>query len=211
MKIVIEILVNRTASLAVSKNLESICKLVCPNITIKELPSLDWVRKYRGSMRIMTKAHVTLLLAKDREWKQVWYDSTSRRQVLMTTFAASVKQNNKIWSIILQVAKVGLGESSEDTVTAFKEILEDSREYIEELTKTCQEYFADFEHNLPSKENLSIDNGKEAAYATDTYNQVYYSRRLLIGEVNEALKNHSKKCITIFNIKITILNISRAR
>ena len=45
MKIVIKMLVNSTAPLAVAKNLESIVRLICPNIIIEEYLNIDYIRK----------------------------------------------------------------------------------------------------------------------------------------------------------------------
>ena len=54
----------------------------------------------------------------------------------MTTFTTRILKNNKIRSIILQAAKVSLGEKSEDTVEIMKEILEDGKEYLQKLKET---------------------------------------------------------------------------
>ena len=45
-KIIIEMLNNGTLPLVIAKNLESVCRLMCPNPNLIELPSIDCIRKF---------------------------------------------------------------------------------------------------------------------------------------------------------------------
>ena len=76
MKIIIELLVNGAKPTAACKNLESAVRIMCPQVRILELPNIDYVRKMRGIIRIITET-----LSKDQDWKQLWWDGTSRRTV----------------------------------------------------------------------------------------------------------------------------------
>ena len=83
-KVIIEMLVNGTRPSAVSKNLESTLIIVCPNAIIMELPNVDYVRKTRGVIRVITETLAAYQLAKDTDWKQIFWDGTSRRTVNLT-------------------------------------------------------------------------------------------------------------------------------
>ena len=67
MKFIIEMLVKGTLPSAICKKLESTCRLMCPNVEIKELPSIDYVRKCSGNIRIMTEACAACILAKNKD------------------------------------------------------------------------------------------------------------------------------------------------
>ena len=86
----------------------------------------------------------------------------------------------------MQASKVGLGETSEDTLDIFLEILEDSKEYLFDLKKICKREYPDFQHDIPPTSNIRITNCSRLAFGTDTCNQAYKARRLIIEKINEA-------------------------
>ena len=71
-------LVNSIESLAEAKNLESTVRLICPTVTIEELPSIHYIRKARGIIRIISKSAAVYELAKNPIWVQTHWDRTSR-------------------------------------------------------------------------------------------------------------------------------------
>ena len=78
-------------------------------------------------IRVLTETYDMCALAKNQEWRQLWWDGTSRRTVSMTAFAAGMLKNDGIKPIILQAAKVGCGEKSDVAVNVMQEILEDGK------------------------------------------------------------------------------------
>ena len=100
-KVIIEMLVNGARPSAVSKNLESAFRLMFPHAKMLELPNVDCMRKTRGAIRIITECLAAYQLAKDPDWKQIWWDGTSRRTVSLTTFSAGIKKSNTIKAILL--------------------------------------------------------------------------------------------------------------
>ena len=70
LNIIIEILDNGTLPSAVSKNLKHVCRLMCPDVKIIELPSIDFIRKMRGVIRTLTEAHAMCLLGKNPKWRK---------------------------------------------------------------------------------------------------------------------------------------------
>ena len=178
-KVIIKILDNGTPPSAIAKNLVSTCMLICPNAKIIELPNIDCIREQRGTLRIATECYAICILAKNPEWRQLWFDGTSRRTVSMLTFAAGIIENNKMRSIITQAAKVGLGESTVNTVEIMKEILDDGREYLERLKETCEREFPDYKHDIPPASSVALVNCQRSVI----------TRRLTMDEILKELND----------------------
>ena len=88
--------------------------------------------------------------------------------------------------IVLQAAKVGCGEKSEDTVNAMQETLEDGKEFLQRLRETCERECPDFIHDIPPPSAVTLANCKKTVLTTDTCNQAQLSRRLAIDETSKA-------------------------
>ena len=186
MKVTIEMLVNGTKPSAVAKNLESTIRLVCPNVVkINELPNVDYVRKMRGVMRIVTETLAVYRLGKDQNWLQLWWDGTSRRTVSLTTLAAGIKEAGTTMPTLMSCSHAALGGASEQTVAAIADVIEAGQEHLSEWKETVETMHPDFNHDIPGPESLSLSNCKNAAFTTDTCNQACKSRSLLIEKVNE--------------------------
>ena len=189
-KVIIEMLDNGTPPSAISKNLESTCRLICPTIKIIELPSIDCIRKQRGVLRILTECDAMHMLAKNPHWRQLWFDGTSRRTVSMTTFAAGITQSNEMRPIIMQAAKVGLGESAVNAVEVMKEILDDGRECLERLKETCEREFPDYKHDIPPSSSVTLSNCRTSVLSSDACDTAQKTRRLtkdeIINEINDS-------------------------
>ena len=69
-------------------------------------------------------------LAKNTDWKQLWWDGTSRRTASMTTFAAGAKESESIRPILLSCSHITKGGTSEETVEAIKEIIDNGQDYL---------------------------------------------------------------------------------
>ena len=109
-----------------SKNLESTVRLVCPQADVRELPNADYVRKMRGIIRILTETLSAYELAKDKEWKHIYNDATSRCTTSMTTFDASIMKNNVICPILLDHYHTGLGLKSGNDIECIREVINNS-------------------------------------------------------------------------------------
>ena len=56
----------------------------------------------------------------------------------MTSMSAGMMKDNLLKPMMLTCSKVGMGETSKDTVKFFNETLEDGKEHVTELKKTCE-------------------------------------------------------------------------
>ena len=200
MKIAIKILANGTPPLAVSRNLESTCRLTCNNVIIRELPNIDYIHTMRGVIKIMMETHAMYLLGKNPQQKQLQCNSASRYTVSMTTFAAGMLKNNEIKLIIIQTSKIGLGEKSKDTIEQLQEALEHRKEYLEELIKICEREFSNYAHDIPSPSSISITNYSTYTLTNDAYNQATFSRKLIDIEIkNAGVREDSEEGNIYFN------------
>ena len=88
----------------------------------------------------------------------------------MLTFAAGIMQNDELRPIILQSAKVCIGETSEQTVEIMKKILEDGREYLEWLKEICEREFPYFEPDIPPASAVTLSNFKTSVISSNCCN-----------------------------------------
>ena len=65
-------LVNSTPTSELSKNLESIVRIMCPNMKIIELPNIDHMRKMRGVIRMQMEMFAIYRLSKNKKLRQLW-------------------------------------------------------------------------------------------------------------------------------------------
>ena len=71
-KVTIEMLIHGTPPSTVTKNVETVLRLLCPNVLTIELPNIDCVRKCRGIVTIVVESCAACELAKNREWVQTF-------------------------------------------------------------------------------------------------------------------------------------------
>ena len=190
-KATIEMLVNGTRPSAVSKNLESAFRLMFPHAKMLELPNVYCMRKPQGAIRNITECLAAYQLAKDPDWKQLWWDGTSRRTISLTTFSARIKKSNTIKSIVLSCSHVSIGATLEDTVQDTSDIVEDVRDYLDKWRSSISKLHPTCLHDTPDSEALSLKNCDSSAHTIDTCNQACESRKLLIEHVEDLVSNGS--------------------
>ena len=113
----------------------------------------------------------------------------------MLTFAAGIIENNQLRPIILQSAKVGIGEKSEDTVEIMKEILEDSKEYLEWLKEICEREFPYFKYDIPPSSAVTLSNCKTSVISSDCCNQAQKIRRLMKDDIEKEIREGNSTII----------------
>ena len=188
-KVITEMLDNGAPPFAIAKNLVSSCMLICSSIRIIELLNADHICKQRGTLRILTECCAMHILAKNLQWRQLLFDNTSRRTVAMTTFTAGIIENNQIRPIIMQAAKVGLGETAEKTVDIMKEILDDGREYLERLIEACEHEFPDYAHDVPPASSVVLKNFRTCMLSSNACNTAQKTRRLTKNQILREINN----------------------
>ena len=84
----------------------------------KMIPSKQFVRQMRACIEVMGETITALLLtnASAEQWKQIFFDTTSRRQIPFQTVIIGLMNNGKIDPIVLSSHIFMADESSETTV-----------------------------------------------------------------------------------------------
>ena len=86
-------LTHGTPPSAIAKNLESVLRLICLQVEIIELPNIDYCRKYRDIIRIVSEIGMAYEVALHLFQNQVFFNETQRKTVLLTTFATVVMED----------------------------------------------------------------------------------------------------------------------
>ena len=129
-KVIIEMLTNGAPPSAVCKNIEIVMRMLCPNVACIELPNINYVRRCRGIIRIVTETLSACEAGLDIEWTQTFKDETQRKTAPLTTFSALVRRNRVLKPLVLSCSEIGIGSTSEDTVDSIKRMLSNGREYL---------------------------------------------------------------------------------
>ena len=113
----IELLLSGTPPSAVPTNIAIMYETLYQK-EAKMIPSKQFVRQMRASIEVMGKTITALLLANASadQWKQIFFDATTRRQIPFQTVIIGLMNNGKIDPIVLSSHVFMADESSETTV-----------------------------------------------------------------------------------------------
>ena len=111
-QLILESLVNGTPPSAIPSNITSHISIINPEIEIKEVPSVRYVRKCRTILRIVGETLASYRLAKAKDWDQMFTDGTGRRQTAIQNLIFRIKEDNILRNIILSSAIILKGECS---------------------------------------------------------------------------------------------------
>lgn len=101
MKVTCEIPAHGTPPSAIAKNLESVLRLLCPQVETLELPNVDRCRKCRGIVQIVSETGTACEVGLSLFWNQVFFEETQRKTVPLTAFATAVMEDEGLRSIVL--------------------------------------------------------------------------------------------------------------
>ena len=189
MRVIIEMLINGSSPSSIAPNLKTFVEVLCPNIDIKELPSLRYIRNLRGVVRIIGEALAAFRLGRVEKWEQLFWDGTSRRQTAITTMVASILEDDEIRPIILTCSHIAEGETAEQTLDSIIKIIEKGRVWLKRWIDVCTELFPEEDHCLPDPDKLKITNLKQGGLTTDTCAQARATRKLVVEKMVELLNN----------------------
>ena len=142
-------LAHRNSFTAICKNMDSVIRLILPQVEILALPNIDYCRKYRGITCIILENYVVYRVVLSIVWSQVFFDKIHRKTIPFTIFATIIIEDNTLRSILLSCTKVGIDSISEDTVNAILRVLENDREYLIKYATTLAKLYPSEEYNIP--------------------------------------------------------------
>ena len=128
-QIILEQLHNCTKPSAIPLNIESQARLLMSNkdIIVKELPSLQYFRRFRGELRIIGEIMAVYRLSKQPKWYQLLTDSTTRQQVHLSSLFISTKEDNELQALVLTSAHIGIRETSKEEVSSILQIITNAK------------------------------------------------------------------------------------
>ena len=80
---------------------------------VSELPTVDFIRKLRGNIRIIGECLASYIIANSDRWRQLRYDGTTKRQVALTSLITNAMEDEKLTPAVMSYSHVTIGESSE--------------------------------------------------------------------------------------------------
>jgi hypothetical protein len=116
-QLVCEMLVNGTPPSAIPANIASLSAYQTGKVP-ESVPSLSFVRECRVVCQVIAECLAAFRLGKAEKWLQTHTDATSRRQIAFQNLIISIRENNKIISVILSSCIFLNDEKSETIVQA---------------------------------------------------------------------------------------------
>ena len=117
----------------------------------------------------------------------------------MKNFAARLKKSNSIMQIIMTFGRMGLGESSVETVELMREIIENRFNYLRLWARKFENLFVNEVRDIPNPESVCITYLSGITNKIDACNQTCKSCRLLKKYVMDTQSEYQRK-ITLYVI-----------
>lgn len=188
---VINQLVNGTPPTAIPGNITSDAAYLVPFLEV-HVPSVDFCRRMRGELRIVSETLAAYRIAKAVNWRQLFTDGTSRRQTaLLTAIIAIDGPNGELVPVILRGAFVARGETSEDQVADILEraVMRGAAK-LTRLRAVFEELFPGVPHEIPDSTGMDIAKlGGGGAICSDNCNGALKVKRLFKEAVEQAVKD----------------------
>ena len=70
-----------------------------------------------------------------------------------------------------------------------KEILDDGREYLEQLKETCEREFPHYKHDIPLTSSIMLVNYQRSVISSDACNTAQKTQRLTMDEILKELND----------------------
>ena len=185
-----EQLVNGTPPTAIPANLVSDEAYLVPFLEV-HVPAVDFCRRMRGELRIVTETLAALQIATAVNWRQLFTDGTSRRQTaLLTAIIAIDGPDGNLLPLVLRGAFIATGETSEQQVAdIIGKAIERGGAKLKLLRATFEELFPGAAHNIPDDGEMDIAKLAGGAATSDNCNGALKVKRLLVEAVAEAVKS----------------------
>ena len=158
-----------------------------PDIEIKKVPSISYVRRCRTILRIVGETLASYRLAKAEDWEQLFTDGTSRRQSAIQNLIIGIKEDGQLRNIALSSSIVLPGESSEEQFDAILEMLSKGGDRLNRWAQVCEERYPGYAHDIPKDCGMNLRKlSSGGSVNTDTCNAARKTRRILVSKIKQA-------------------------
>ena len=161
-KLCLEMLANRTPPTCIQSNILAMAKVMSPNVDIvNELPSLKHIRSLGTVLSQLSRTLAAMRLGNAKEWKQLHYDETSRRQISLTNCVMSIlNKDKKLETICISGSIITKDGTADVQSKAIVESFYESVEFLNRWRETTEEIYADHDdldsmcQEIPSSDAL---------------------------------------------------------
>ena len=194
LQLILEMLVNGTPPALISPNIDLKIALIRPDVEIRNLPSISFIKEYRTVLCILGEILTSYRLAQSKEWGQLFTNGTSRRQVVLRNLIVSVIDNDEIKPLILSSAIKLEGETSYQQQASILNMISKVGERLKRWEEVISTMFPNYKHDIPMYTNMNISKfDVSGAITTDTCNSARKTRRLLLESIADVSKDLRKQ------------------
>ena len=200
-QLILESLVNGTPPSSVPANIISHVAIMNPEIKVKEVPSINFVRKCRTILRIVGETLAAYRLGKANDWQQLFSDGTSRRQSAIQNLIIGIKEDSKLRNIALSSSLILKGESSEEQFEAIAAMIARGGERLKRWADVCETKYPSYEHDIPKDICMNIGKLSRGGLITsDTCNAARKTRRIIVSKISEAATELRKEGVNVLEV-----------
>jgi len=197
-RLVIELLVCGTAPASVSDAVVAFVKNLAPQIQLRELPSLSFVRRCRTILVITCQLTAVYRLAKAPKWGTIHTDGTSRRQVAILNLIITILENEGDPEYIPILASTSIIPEDETAVTqedAILTFLDERKDWLERWKDVIERQYPNFEHDINPDGIDLVKMGSGGNVMTDGCNTARKVNRLLVETIRAHCESRKGQCV----------------
>ena len=149
--LIVELILNGTPTHAIPGNIQAFASYLLPFVKDVNTPTVRFCKGMRSELRVGTETLVAYLLGNAFNWRQLFTDGTSRRQVhLLNVIIGIDGPDGNILPLIMRAAMIGTGESSEQQVNDILEMaIKRGAAKLGRLREVFEELYPGVEHGIP--------------------------------------------------------------
>lgn len=187
-QMVLELLSHRTPPSCISANILTVASIINPQqTTVKELPSVNFIRECRSVLSHLTKTLAAYQLAKHPILSEIFNDGTNRRQTSIQNCILGYMSDNGFKTLTLSTSILPENESSAMIAQSILDTFKEGRELLKAWRETTQRMYPHLMDNIPLPCELDIGKlGKGGSSMMDTCNGAKKANELLTKAIEEA-------------------------
>ena len=185
-QLVMELLVSGTAPASVSDAIVAFVKNLAPDIKLRQLPSLSFIRRCRTILVITCQLTAVYRLAKAPKWGTIHTDGTSRRQVCILNLIITILEERGEPNFIPILASTSILPEDETAITqedAIITFLEERKEWLGKWKEVIERDFPDFVHDIDPDGLDLVKMGSGGNVMTYGCNTAQKLNRLLVATI----------------------------
>ncbi len=189
-QIVLELLSHWTPPSCIPANILTIAESLNPNVdVVRELPGLSFVRECCSVLVVVTKTIAAYLLGRVTSYKQLFSDSTSRRQTAIQNVVLSLLSESGYEMVTLSSGIIARDKTSQSLVNAIRKSFSKGQNLLLGWRNKTADMFPNKPNLLdmiPQSTELTLAKlGKGGCVSTDNCNAARKFHTLLIGLIKE--------------------------